>query len=132
MTKTSNDLAQDRTDLATQRTIMATDRSLLASLRTSLSMIGFGFTIYKFLQQVSVDTGKKVLRDATPRNIGLFLCGLGTFTLIMEMVSYWKSIKVLNRNYKCSPWRVPLFNAAGIALMGSFLFGMIIITTLSR
>jgi putative membrane protein len=40
--KTSDILALDRTRMAAERTLMAW-------VRTALSMIGFGFTIYKFL-----------------------------------------------------------------------------------
>ena len=43
-------LAEERTDLAYQRTIIAAERTLMAWIRTALSMIGFGFTIYKFFQ----------------------------------------------------------------------------------
>ena len=38
--------------LAPDRTRLAADRTLMAPVRTALSMIGFGFTIYKFLQVV--------------------------------------------------------------------------------
>ncbi|PYY11310.1 MAG: hypothetical protein DMG61_19450, partial [Acidobacteria bacterium] len=38
------------TDLAFERTRMAAERTLIAWIRTALSMISFGFTIYKFLQ----------------------------------------------------------------------------------
>ena len=37
-------------DLATTRTLMAADRTLMAWIRTSLSLLSFGFTIYKILQ----------------------------------------------------------------------------------
>lgn len=36
-------------DMGEMRTIMAADRTLMAWLRTSLSMLSFGFTIYKVL-----------------------------------------------------------------------------------
>ena len=36
-------------DLGELRTIMAADRTLMAWVRTSLSMLSFGFTIYKVL-----------------------------------------------------------------------------------
>ena len=43
-------LAEERTDLAFHRTVIAAERTLMAWIRTALSMIGFGFTIYKFFQ----------------------------------------------------------------------------------
>jgi putative membrane protein len=45
--KSANDLAAERTDLAVDRTVMAAGRTLMAWVRTALSMISFGFTIYK-------------------------------------------------------------------------------------
>ena len=36
--------------LAMERTRMAADRTLMGWIRTALSMIGFGFTIFKFLE----------------------------------------------------------------------------------
>ena len=38
--------------LATERTRMAADRTLMGWIRTALSMIGFGFTIFKFLESI--------------------------------------------------------------------------------
>ena len=43
-------LAEERTDLAVQRTVIAAERTLMAWIRTAISMIGFGFSIYKFFQ----------------------------------------------------------------------------------
>ena len=39
--------------LAIDRTRLAAERSLMAWIRTALSMIAFGFTIYKFLQALA-------------------------------------------------------------------------------
>jgi uncharacterized membrane protein YidH (DUF202 family) len=77
--KSSNALAQDRTDLAVSRTMMAADRSLMAWIRTALSMISFGFTVYKILQGFH-ESGSALAAEHTPQNIGLFLIGLGTVT----------------------------------------------------
>jgi len=46
-------LAEERTDLALLRTLNAAERTLMAWIRTAISMIGFGFTIYKFFQYQS-------------------------------------------------------------------------------
>lgn len=130
--KTSDQLAVDRTDLAVTRSVMAADRSLLASVRTSLSMIGFGFTIFKFLHQVGAKESQMTLRDTGPRDIGLFLCGLGTVTLILEIVVYWKAVKAITGESGYSPWRTALFNAACITAMGLWLFGLIFVNAVLR
>ncbi len=64
-------LAEKRTELAIQRTNMAAERSLMAWVRTSLSMIGFGFSIYKFFQYLPEElaTGN-IRRPQAPRNLG--------------------------------------------------------------
>ena len=48
--RTTNELAHDRTYMAWGRSVMALERTLMAWIRTSLSLIGFGFAIFKFLQ----------------------------------------------------------------------------------
>ena len=78
-------LAEKRTDLAAFRTILAADRSLMAWLRTGLSLIGFGFTIYKFLEYLAAQGTQITFREAGPRDIGLFLLVLGTGSLIFAI-----------------------------------------------
>jgi putative membrane protein len=125
--KLSDVLAQKRTDLAVQRTIMAADRSLIAWVRTGLSLIGFGFTIYKALQLLAEEGKALTLRETGPRDIGLILISLGTGSMVFAMLDYWKSMKTLGQEYKCSPWRTALFAAAGVALLGLFLLIMMIL-----
>jgi inner membrane protein YidH len=75
-------LAEERTELARQRTLIAAERTLMAWIRTCLSMIGFGFTIYKFFQYLPHEVASgKVLRPQAPRNLGLTLIALGTLGL---------------------------------------------------
>ena len=83
-------LAEERTDLAIQRTNMAAERSLMAWIRTSLSMIGFGFSIYKFFQYLPEElaTGN-IQRPQAPRNLGLTLIALGTLALIAATWQHW-------------------------------------------
>ena len=120
-------LAQKRTDLSALRTVMAADRSLMAWLRTGLSLIGFGFTIYKFLEYVAEQGTRITFRENGPRDIGLFLIGLGTLSLIFAVVDYWKSLKRLSKEFDCSPWRTPLFAASCVALLGLFLILLIVL-----
>jgi putative membrane protein len=75
-------LAEERTDLALQRTIIAAERTLMAWIRTALSMIGFGFTIFKFFQYRADEIAAgNIRRPQAPRNLGLSLITLGTLAL---------------------------------------------------
>ena len=49
--------------LAVERTVMAVDRTLMAWVRTSLSLIGFGFTIYKVIAAVEKAGGTTLVRE---------------------------------------------------------------------
>lgn len=54
----------------------------MAWIRTALSMIGFGFTIYKFFQYLPEDIAAgNVRRPHAPRNLGWSLIAIGTLGL---------------------------------------------------
>jgi putative membrane protein len=89
----SNEMAHQRTDLACSRTLMAADRSLMAWVRTALSMISFGFTIYKVLE--GFQKAGAVLHGVSPRSAGLFLTGLGTLAIVAGTVEYWHVIALI-------------------------------------
>lgn len=80
-------------DLGTLRTVMAADRTLMAWVRTSLSMLSFSFTIYKFLE------GMATIKDhpESPQRVGLFLAGAGTLAMVLGVVSFWATLKDLQR-----------------------------------
>jgi putative membrane protein len=128
-TKSANMLAQDRTDLAVSRTMMAADRSLMAWIRTALSMISFGFTIYKILQGFQ-ESGSKLPTEQTPRNIGLFLIGLGTASMVMGTIAYWQTFKELRLLQHFPLWRPSFVVALIMSGLGSFLFVGIVVNVL--
>ena len=105
--------------LALMRTILAADRSLMAWVRTALSLISFGFTIFKFLGS---DPSHLGLRENTPRNAGLFLIAVGTVSLILGMIENWRTMTDLRTSYGPIAWRIPMFTGAAIALLGILLF----------
>jgi len=123
--KSSNELAADRTDLAATRTLMAADRSLMAWIRTALSMISFGFTIYKVLEGFR---GSAVVlsHENGPRDIGLFLTGLGTVSLVMGTIEYWSRIRDLRPLGNFSVWRPSFLIALIMSVAGLFAFVSII------
>ena len=128
-TKSTNMLAQDRTDLAVSRTMMAADRSLMAWIRTALSMISFGFTIYKILQGFQ-ESGAKLTGEQTPRNIGLFLIGLGTVSMVMGTIAYWQTFKELSPVQHFPVWRPSFVIALVMCGSGLFLFLGIVVKVL--
>jgi inner membrane protein YidH len=75
-------------DMARTRTVQAADRTLMAWIRTALSMISFGFTIYKFLQGLHEAATIQLRHPQGPRELGLFLAALGTASVVIGLVQY--------------------------------------------
>jgi putative membrane protein len=120
-TKSANELAAERTDLAGARTLMAADRTLMAWIRTALSMISFGFTIYKVLEGF-LQGGAALPHANTPRNMGLFLTGLGTICMVLGSIEYLGTLRSLRRTMAASVWRSSFILALVMSLGGLFLF----------
>jgi len=79
-----------RVALAFQRTRMSADRTLMAVIRTSLSLIGFGFTIYQFFRYLrETAVGPQLLRSEAPHNFGIALVALG---VVMLSLGIWRHV----------------------------------------
>jgi putative membrane protein len=79
--------------LAIERAIMAGGRTLPAWVRTSLSPISFGFTIYNILAYLQASGAIRVIRENTPRNIGIFMIMVGIIPLGFSMFQYTRTLK---------------------------------------
>jgi len=117
-------LSHERTDLSIERTVMAANRSQMAWVRTALSLISFGFTIYKFLQvQIADAEHLRIMHMQGPRRIGLVLIALGTTAIILGTLEYIQTIKYLNtlskRAYKL--FNYSTFMGVLMGLLGLFL-----------
>lgn len=120
-TNVNIDHAQLNTRLAVKRTLMSIDQTLMSWLRTALSMITFGFTIYTVLQNFK-DKGATLPNEYSPRNVGLFLVGLGTIAMIMGAAEYWGSIKQLQQIERVRFLRPAFIISLCISAMGVMLF----------
>jgi putative membrane protein len=123
--RTSDELAVERTRLAAQRTLMAADRSLMAWLRTALSMISFGFTIYKLLQGFE-EAGTHLSHASSPRTMGMFLTGMGTLAMVLGTIEYWYRLQDLRKQNNFAIWSPSLVMALFMSAIGLFLFVAII------
>jgi putative membrane protein len=82
------------TQLSWMRSDLSNLRTLLAWARTSVSMIGFGFTIYNFYRGFLEDIGGTRGDDAA-RNLGLALVAAGTLAMLVAVWNFWSINKAL-------------------------------------
>jgi putative membrane protein len=82
------DLSLTSNQLSWMRTELSNIRTLLAWARTSVSMIGFGFTIYNFYRGFLEDLAESGRQDAA-RNLGLALVAAGTLAMLVAIWNYW-------------------------------------------
>ncbi|HEX4772378.1 MAG TPA: DUF202 domain-containing protein [Bryobacteraceae bacterium] len=116
-------LAEERTDLAVQRTVLGAERTLMAWIRTANSMIGFGFTIYKFFQYMPEQIASgNVRRPQAPRNLGLTLIALGTLALAAAAWQHWHLLGTIGASPVRSVWSISFVIAICVVLVGCITF----------
>jgi len=99
--------------LALDRTRMAAERTLMGWIRTSFSMITFGFTIYKVLQELDrLAKGQ----DQEPRYLGLVLAAVGTLALVGACAQHRMYTKQLRHGNE--PWDLTFLVACLVAGLG--------------
>ena len=94
ITEPKPDLGLTGNQLSWLRTELSNVRTLLAWARTSVSMIGFGFTIYNFYRGFLEDLAGSGRQDAA-RNLGLALVAAGTLAMAVGIWNYWSINKAL-------------------------------------
>ena len=110
-------------NLAYQRTIIAAERTLMAWIRTALSMIGFGFTIYKFFQyQADEIASGKIARPNAPRNLGLTFIAVGTLALVGAAWQHRQFLKSLGTSEKKHTISISIVVAMVVVLIGLVTF----------
>lgn len=112
-------LAGQRTDLALQRTIIAADRTMMAWIRTSISMIGFGFSIYKFFEYLRESQEfHGTIRAQAPRNFGMALIILGTLVLLLAVLQHWQFLRQIGAVHRSNIWSLTVITALLVAMIG--------------
>jgi putative membrane protein len=112
---------------ALDRNKLAAERTLMAWVRTCLSMIGFGFLIYKFFQIIEEHSTVVALRPQAPRNLGLVLTGLGTSVVLVAAIQHWNYVRTLKTEQPYKLWNMNFIVAFLTAIMGAMMFGSILL-----
>ena len=122
-------LAKKHTDWAAFNTRFASERTMMAVLRTSLSLISFGFTIYKVFESVIHSMGDaSPFRFKGPRRFGMTLVGIGLFVLIAGGWQHWLFLRELKREANVPfPWSVSLVAAFLLTITGIVVFVLILV-----
>lgn len=107
-------------DLAYERTILAENRTLMAWIRTAISLISFGFTIYKFFHEISQSARSHPF--LTPRKVGMLMIGVGLLTLFWGLMEHRSVMKKLKKSYPGIEQSRSVWLAVLILLFGLVLF----------
>lgn len=91
-------LSEERTTLSLQRTALSYERTLMSWIRTSVSLISFGFTIYKFFQEVQKENPSPH-HLVTPRMIGMIMIGFGVIGLLFAQIQHTIAYKRIREQY---------------------------------
>ncbi len=117
----------DATELALDRTHLAHERTLMAWVRTSVSLISFGFTIYKFFQYMrEQQQTPPVHRLLGPREFALIMISIGVISLMLATLQNWQLKKRLKEKYHDVPYSLATMIAALISLLGILAFTAVI------
>ena len=87
----------ETTVLSYQRTALSYERTLMAWIRTATSMISFGFTIYKFFEDIQEKRGQQGF--LSPRLIAMMMIAYGFIGLLFAQVQHRIAYKKLNKSY---------------------------------
>jgi putative membrane protein len=110
-------------EMARTRTLLALDRTLLAWIRTSLALLGFGFTLARFVHDLIATKALPSLPHSlqSPKQLGLTLMVLGIAGLLFGSYDHWNSVNQLRGEVKISAWSASLVVALFLAMLSLFL-----------
>lgn len=110
-------LAYERTLLADERVRLAHERTLMAWVRTAISLIGFGFTIYKFFDFAQNSNPAAPHRLVSPRGYAAMMIALGLGSLTFAWIQHERYLRQLKKQ-EAMPRSAVDAVAALVSLMG--------------
>ena len=82
--------------LALERTRVAYDRTMMAWIRTAISLITFGFGVYKFFQLELKIAGRENQRIGV-REFALLMVGAGVVAVILGVLDHWRNMRGIRK-----------------------------------
>jgi putative membrane protein len=92
----------------------------MAWIRTAVSMIGFGFTLYKFLQYLDAEKHVPDIPPEGARNLGLTFIVLGLLSLSLAVAQHWRRMRRFDPSRR--PFGLTEMVAGCVALIGVLAF----------
>jgi putative membrane protein len=114
--------------LALERTSLAHERTLMGWVRTSISLITFGFSIYKFFQ-LELQNHHPLQEVIGPREFAILMISIGLFSLMIAAIQYRVQRNRLRRWYPGTP---PLSLVGVVAALISLLGLLALVAVLFR
>lgn len=114
--------------LAYERTILAHERTLMAWLRTAVSLITFGFTLYKFF---ALELGSKapagIHQVIGPRQFAILMIAIGLLALAgatVQNIQYRRRLRKVSKEagYSLSSLVSALIAVLGLLALASVIF----------
>jgi putative membrane protein len=106
----------DTLTLAADRTRLAYERTLMAWVRTSISLITFGFTIFKFFQIENAVQPQTRAFSAT--EFSLLMIATGLLALLIATLEHRRDVKELKAEFPHLPHSSARILAALISVLG--------------
>src|SRR5687767_13980216 len=105
------------TDLAVTRTCLAHERTLMAWVRTAISLISFGFAMYKFFDFLR---GGQPSRQGffSARLYALFIISIGLIALLLATWEHQRNMRRLRALFPFVPYSGVTALAGLISLLG--------------
>jgi putative membrane protein len=114
---------------------MSTERTLMSWVRTGAALIGFGFTIYQFIERLNTTAGvAPAARPNAPRYLALAMIAAGTVALAIAVWQYRWIVRYLwSSEFRPvagagDRWHTPVLAVTVLLiLVGIFAFGAVLL-----
>ena len=115
-------LSKERTALSTGRTRLSLERTLMSWVRTAASLISFGFTIYKFFDEMQSPNGPP---RSGSRHFALAMIVTGLLSLLLASIQHCHNVRQLRKGYPPGGFSLALVVALLVSGLG--IFGLLIV-----